>query len=85
MQRTGSKGPPVHGERERALRRDINLAKLDGVKAPLAEPQIVTCRGKPVSVIIPISDYQELSERVEDVEDVAWPKRPARSRRVTGC
>jgi len=45
------------------------------VKAPLAEPQIVTCRGKPVSVIIPISDYQELSERVEDVEDVAWLKR----------
>jgi len=55
------------------------------MKAPLAEPQIVTCRGKPVSVIIPISDYQELSERVEAVEDVAWPKRPARSRRVTGC
>jgi len=23
----------------------------------------------------PISDYQELSERVEDVEDVAWLKR----------
>lgn len=45
------------------------------MKAPLAEPQIVTCRGKPVSVIIPISDYQELSERVEDVEDVAWLKR----------
>lgn len=75
MQRTGSKGPPVHGERERALRQDINLAKLPAVKAPLAEPQIVTCRGKPVSVIIPISDYQELSERVEDVEDVAWLKR----------
>ena len=55
------------------------------MKGPLAEPQIVTCRGKPVSVIIPISDYQELSERVEAVEDVAWPKRPARSRRVTGC
>jgi len=85
VQRTRSKGRPVHGERERALRPNVNLAKLDGVKAPLAEPQIVTCRGKPVSVIIPISDYQELSERVEDVEDVAWPKRPARSRRVTGC
>jgi PHD/YefM family antitoxin component YafN of YafNO toxin-antitoxin module len=85
VQRTRSKGQPVHGERERALRQDINLAKLDGVKAPLAEPQIVTRRGKPVSVIIPISDYQELSERVEAVEDVAWPKRPARSRRVTGC
>jgi antitoxin (DNA-binding transcriptional repressor) of toxin-antitoxin stability system len=42
------------------------------MKAPLAEPQILTRHGKPVSVIIPIKDYQELLERVEDVEDVAW-------------
>jgi PHD/YefM family antitoxin component YafN of YafNO toxin-antitoxin module len=41
----------------------------------LAEPQIVTRRGKPVSVIIPIKDYQELLERLEDAEDVAWLKR----------
>jgi PHD/YefM family antitoxin component YafN of YafNO toxin-antitoxin module len=45
------------------------------VKLPLAEPQIVTRRGKPVSVIIPIKDYQELLERLEDAEDVAWLKR----------
>jgi len=45
------------------------------MKAPLAEPQILTRHGKPVSVIIPISDYQELSERVEAVEDAAWLKR----------
>jgi len=85
VQRTGSKGPRVHGERERALRPNVNLAKLDGVKAPMAEPQIVTRRGKPVSVIIPVKEYQELLERSADAEDVAWLKRPARSRRVTGC
>jgi len=28
-----------------------------------------------VSVIIPLKDYEELLERVEDAEDVAWLKR----------
>jgi PHD/YefM family antitoxin component YafN of YafNO toxin-antitoxin module len=45
------------------------------MKATLAEPEIVTRKGKPVSVIIPIGDYEELLERVEDAEDVAWLKR----------
>jgi PHD/YefM family antitoxin component YafN of YafNO toxin-antitoxin module len=49
------------------------------MKTPLAEPEIVTRKGKPVSVILPIGDYQELLERVEDAEDVAWLKR-ARSK-----
>lgn len=39
------------------------------------EPQIVTRRGKPVSVILPLKDYEELLERLEDAEDVAWLKR----------
>ena len=41
----------------------------------LPEPQIVTRKGKPVSVIIPIEDYKELLERVEDADDIAWLKR----------
>jgi PHD/YefM family antitoxin component YafN of YafNO toxin-antitoxin module len=45
------------------------------MKATLPEPEIVTRRGKPVSVIIPIKDYEELLERVEDADDVAWLKR----------
>ena len=45
------------------------------MKAAMSEPEIVTRKGKPVSVIIPIKDYQELLERVEDAEDVAWIKR----------
>ena len=49
------------------------------MKATLAEPEIVTRRGKPVSVIIPIKAYEELLERLEDAEDVAWLKR-ARSK-----
>jgi hypothetical protein len=44
------------------------------MKATFAEPEVVTRKGKPVSVIIPIKDYQELLERVEDAEDVAWLK-----------
>ena len=48
------------------------------MKAMLAEPEIVTRKGKPVSVIIPIEDYEELLERAEDAEDVAWLKRARR-------
>lgn len=48
------------------------------MKAALAEPEIVTRKGKPVSVIISIRDYQELLERLEDAEDVAWLKRARR-------
>jgi PHD/YefM family antitoxin component YafN of YafNO toxin-antitoxin module len=45
------------------------------MKATLTEPEIVTRNGKPVSVILPIRDYEELLERVEDAEDTAWLKR----------
>ena len=45
------------------------------MKTSLAEPEIVTRNGKPVSVIIPIKDYEELLERVEDADDLAWLKR----------
>jgi PHD/YefM family antitoxin component YafN of YafNO toxin-antitoxin module len=48
------------------------------VKATLSEPEIVTRKGKPVSVIIPIKDYEELLERIEDAADVAWLKRARR-------
>ncbi len=41
------------------------------MKMTLSEPEIVTRRGKPVAVIIPIKDYEELIERAEDAEDVA--------------
>jgi antitoxin (DNA-binding transcriptional repressor) of toxin-antitoxin stability system len=44
------------------------------MKAPLPEPEIVTRRGKPVSVIIPIRDYEEMLERLEDASDAAWLK-----------
>jgi hypothetical protein len=41
----------------------------------LPEPEIVTRKGKPVSVILPIAHYKELLERAEDAADVAWLKR----------
>ncbi len=43
-----------------------------------AEPEIVTRNGKPVSVILPIKDYREIMERLEDVEDVAYLKKARR-------
>ena len=38
----------------------------------------MTRNGEPGSVIIPITDYEELLERVEDAEDVAWLTRALR-------
>jgi Antitoxin Phd_YefM, type II toxin-antitoxin system len=43
-----------------------------------AEPEIVTRKGKPVSVILPIKDYEELIERTEDADDIAWLKQARR-------
>jgi len=48
------------------------------MKTVLTEPEIVTRKGKPVSVIIPIKDYEELLERLEDAEDIVWLKRARR-------
>jgi prevent-host-death family protein len=48
------------------------------MKTTLTEPEIVMHNGKPVSVILPIKDYEELMERVEDATDVAWLKRARR-------
>ena len=61
-----------HGRRFTQCRQRDNLHPM---KATPPEPEIVTRKGKPVSVIIPIKDYGELLERVEDAEDVAWLKR----------
>jgi hypothetical protein len=41
------------------------------MKATMAEPELVFRRGKPVSVILPIKDYQELLGRIEDSADVS--------------
>jgi hypothetical protein len=48
------------------------------MKTSLSEPEIVTRKGKPVSVILPIRDYEELLERVEDAGDVTWLKQARR-------
>lgn len=41
----------------------------------LPEPEIITRKGKPVSVILPIKQYEALLERLEDAEDVAYLKK----------
>ena len=45
------------------------------MKAVFAEPEIITRKGKPVSVIIPIKEYEEMIERLEDADDVAFLKK----------
>jgi prevent-host-death family protein len=48
------------------------------MKAGKTEPEIVTRNGQPVSVILPIKTYEELLERAEDAEDVAWLRKARR-------
>ena len=48
------------------------------MKTTMAELDVVTRKGKPVSVIVPIKDFEELLERAEDSDDVAWLKSPGR-------
>jgi len=50
------------------------------MKAIRRQPEIVTRNGKPVSVILSIKDYEELLERAEDAEDVAWLKQARRKK-----
>jgi len=62
------------------------MVGLAGMKATLQQPEIVVRKGKPVSVILPIEIYQELLERLEDADDMAWLKKarqkPMRYRRL---
>ena len=44
----------------------------------LSEPEIVTKNGKAVSVILPIKDYHEMLERLEDADDIAYLKKARR-------
>ena len=41
----------------------------------IKEPEVITRRGKAVSVILPIKDYQKMIERLEDAADVEWLKK----------
>jgi hypothetical protein len=49
-----------------------------GSRAVGAGAVLGTINGRPVSVIIPIKDYEELLDRVEDARDIAWLKRTRR-------
>ena len=45
------------------------------MKTAFAEPEIVTKKGKPVSVILPIKAYERMLERLEDAADIAYLKK----------
>lgn len=46
----------------------------------LKEPEVVIREGKPVSVIGPIAQYEELLERPEDAEDIAYLRETRKNR-----
>jgi PHD/YefM family antitoxin component YafN of YafNO toxin-antitoxin module len=41
-----------------------------GIRTKRKEPEIVLRGGKPAAVILDIDDYQEMLERLEDMEDL---------------
>ena len=48
------------------------------MKTIVREPEVITHRGKAVSVILPLKDYREIMEKLEDAEDAAWLKKTRR-------
>jgi hypothetical protein len=44
----------------------------------LKEPEMIYKSGKPTTVILPLADYEELLERVEDAADLQWLKKTRR-------
>ena len=45
------------------------------MKVKMPEPEIITRKGKPVSVILPIKIYQKMLGRLEDADDIEWLKK----------
>jgi hypothetical protein len=54
---------------------------LPEVKTIVPEPEVVMRRGKAVSVILPIKQYEEILERLEDAEDISY-LRSARKKKL---
>lgn len=48
------------------------------MKASLPEPGIISHKGKPVAVILPIKTYRKIIERLEDADDVAYLRKARR-------
>lgn len=38
----------------------------------IKEPEMIYKAGKPTAVILPLADYKELLEKIEDAADVRW-------------
>ncbi|MFN2477129.1 MAG: type II toxin-antitoxin system Phd/YefM family antitoxin [Chthoniobacterales bacterium] len=50
------------------------------MKAALLQREIITKNGKAISVILPIKQYLQIMDRLEDAEDVAWLRKARRKK-----
>ena len=48
------------------------------MKVSSPEPEIISRKGKPVAVILPIKTYREIMERLEDADDVTYLRKARR-------
>jgi len=60
---------------------DEDEGEVVGTRTRRRRPQIVLREGKPAAVILDIDEYQEMLERLEDAEDLAYLKK-LRSRKL---
>jgi prevent-host-death family protein len=44
----------------------------------IKEPEMIYKSGKPTAVILPLAEYEELLERVEDAADLKWLQKTRR-------
>jgi PHD/YefM family antitoxin component YafN of YafNO toxin-antitoxin module len=55
-------------------------------KLKRSEPEIIVRKGKPAAVIVPLDEYREMLERLEDADDLkalnALRKKPLRFRKL---
>jgi hypothetical protein len=51
------------------------IVYIPAMKTKMPEPEIITRKGKAVSVIVPIKVYHEMIERLEDADDIEWLKK----------
>jgi hypothetical protein len=56
-------------------RRAYSLDQSKETTLKIKEPEMIYKSGKPTAVILPLADYEELLERVEDADDLQWLKK----------
>ena len=53
----------------------LSTQEIREIAVKIKEPEMIYKSGKPTAVILPLAEYEELLERVEDSADLQWLKK----------